>query len=99
MPSPELFPKRVFEHGDDRVEIENGLGETIILDLASAQQRLKNLQNEKNNFANKKVWNNQINATKKAIAFLERAESNKGAGREPKITEMIRKVKKKLRGK
>jgi len=99
MLNSEQIPLAVSELGEGRVEIEEGLGEKIILDLASAKQRLENLQNQKDNFANQASWQKQITAAEKAIAMLEGADGNKEGRGKSTMLNIVNKVRELFRGK
>ncbi len=73
------MPTRVNKLGEDKIEIQEMPGESSVLDLATAKQRLESLQREKNNFVNPEMWQKQTNATKKAIAPLE-GDNDDGEG-------------------
>lgn len=71
MPGTEQLFERVSKIGDDKVRIEEGLGEKYVLGLKDAKARLKNLKKQQNNFASPEIWQRKIDVTKKAIAMLK----------------------------
>ena len=99
MPSTEQMPPRVNKLGEDRVEIQDTLGESSVIDLKTAKQRLENLQREKNNFASQEMWQKQINVTKETIALLGGDEGGEEGEEKSAIAKIIGKVKEMLRGK
>lgn len=71
MPGTEQLFEKVSKIGDDKVQIEEGLGEKYVLGLKDAKVRLKNLKKQKNNFASQEIWQRKIDVTEKAIAMLK----------------------------
>ncbi len=99
MPSFEQMPIRVNKLGEDKVEIQEMPGESRVLDLATAKQRLDNLQREKNNFTNPEMWQKQINATKEAIVLLGgNQDGGEGEGKSA-VAKIVKKAGEMLRGK
>lgn len=99
MPGTEQMPPRVNKLGEDRVEIQDTLGESSVIDLKTAKQRLENLQREKNNFVSQEMWQKQINVTKETIALLGGDEGDEEGEEKSAIAKIIGKVKEMLRGK
>lgn len=93
MPSTEQMPLGVNKIGEDRVEIQEGLGETTILDLKTAKLRLENIKQQKDAFTNQELWQKQIDASKRAVALLEQADSNKKETVGSKIGNVFKKVR------
>lgn len=92
MPSSEHLPLRVDKVGEDEVKIQEGLGESIVIDLKTAKQRLENLKKKKSDFASEEMWRKQVAVTREAIALL-------GGEDKSTIAKIAGKVKEMLRGK
>jgi len=84
---------------EDQVEIEEGLGEKSVLNLASAKQRLENLQNQRSSFASQQSWKKQIDVTERAIAILEGADGDKERKGRSTIANFFNKVIELFKGK
>jgi hypothetical protein len=86
------MPLRVNKRGEDRVEIEGGLGETSVVDLEIAKQRLENLKNQKNSFVDQNSWRARVDAAERAVALLDQADRDKKKSGGLKMINVIKKA-------
>jgi hypothetical protein len=92
MPSIEQISLGVKKLGENRVEIEEGLGQRAVLDLNSAKLRLENLRKQEDTFADPRAWRARVDATERAVALLEQADGNKKVNGKLKITDVVKRA-------
>ena len=88
----EQMPLGVSKLGEDRVEIEEGLGETSVLGLETAKLRLENLRKQEDTFTDPRAWQARVDAAERAVALLEQADNNKKENGKLKIADIVKRA-------